>query len=394
MATQNRTPDDLQEAVAATLRRLRGEVQNQGPAAAERTEPQFSSPVRDEAPPAPAGEERMVEPDLLTGSEPEIPPPPATRSALRESQIAYRQELAKGRLRLLPYALSLMAILVFAGIVWWAYHAIVGAPKNGQVPVIAADQAPAKVPPADQGATDGSGQQKTVYDQISGTNTQPKTEVLLPGPETPQAPPPAAPAPTTSDTTTTPSATETTTTPLPTPTAPATTMPGTTAGAGTTTTAGTTAGATTPQQTTTNMADTGSSTAGATTPSDVDLSGVPTLAPALPVPETTTADNSGSTTGATTGASTPATQTASIADNFHIQLAALRSEADAKRSWDQILAKHNDVLGPLTVHIVRADLGSQGIYYRLQAGPFADKASAKAACDKLKSAGQQCLVKP
>jgi sporulation related protein len=381
MATQNRTPDDLQEAVAATLRRLRGEVHNQGPAAAvERTEPQFSSPVKDEAPPAPAGEERMVEPDLLTGSEPEIPPTPATRSALRESQIAYRQELAKGRLRLLPYVLSLMAILVFAGIVWWAYHAIVGAPKNGQVPVIAADQAPAKVPPADQGATDGSGQQKTVYDQISGTNTQPKTEVLLPGPETPQAPPPAAPAPTTNDTTTTPSVTETTTTPLPTAPAPAAT--------------GTTVGTTTTQRTTTTTADTGSSTAGATTPSDLDLSGVPTLAPALPVPETTTADNSGSATGATAGASTSTTQTASIADNFHIQLAALRSEADAKRSWDQILAKHNDVLGPLTVHIVRADLGSQGIYYRLQAGPFADKASAKAACDKLKSAGQQCLVKP
>ena len=32
MATENRTPDDLQEAVAATLRRLRGEVKNPPPA--------------------------------------------------------------------------------------------------------------------------------------------------------------------------------------------------------------------------------------------------------------------------------------------------------------------------------------------------------------------------
>jgi cell division septation protein DedD len=118
---------------------------------------------------------------------------------------------------------------------------------------------------------------------------------------------------------------------------------------------------------------------------------VPTLSPTTPlsataVPAATIVDNSG-----TTGA---ATQTGAAADNFHIQLAALKSEAEANKAWTRILAKHNDVLGALTVHIVRADLGSQGIYYRVQAGPFADKASAKAACDKLKSGGQQCLIKP
>jgi cell division septation protein DedD len=90
----------------------------------------------------------------------------------------------------------------------------------------------------------------------------------------------------------------------------------------------------------------------------------------------------------------PMTQTAAIADNFRIQLAALRSEADAYKTWGRILANHNDVLRLVRVHIVRADLGSQGIYYRVEAGPFDDKASAKVVCDKLKSVGQQCLVKP
>ncbi len=83
-----------------------------------------------------------------------------------------------------------------------------------------------------------------------------------------------------------------------------------------------------------------------------------------------------------------------MADNFRIQLAALKTEAEANTTWKRILAKHNDVLGSLSVHIVKADLGAQGIYYRVQAGPFADKASAAAACDQLKTAGQQCLVKP
>jgi cell division septation protein DedD len=411
MATDNRTPDDLQEAVAATLRRLRGEVRSQGPATGiERTEPQFSSPLGEHAPPAAARADNLEEPDLLSGAEPEIPPTPAGRSAMGEGAIAYQEQAARGRLRWLPYALSLTAIVVFAGIVWWAYHAILDAPKNGPVPVIAADQTPPKVPPADQGAANGSGQEKTVYDQISGANTQPKTEVLLPAPETPQAPPPPAPAPAASETPPAPAATETTTTLPPVPVAPATTTGGTTdgttatqqtmstantgtanTGSSTGTTTGTMAETTTTQQTATTTADTGSSTAGATTTSDVDLSGVPTLSPATPllatsVPAATMVDNSG-TAGATT-------QTGAVADNFHIQLAALKSEAEANKAWTRILAKHNDVLSALTVHIVRADLGSQGIYYRVQAGPFADKASAKAACDKLKSGGQQCLIKP
>jgi len=384
MATDNRTPDDLQEAVAATLRRLRGEVRSQDPATGiERTEPQFSSPLGERVPPVAARADNLEEPDLLTGAEPEIPPTPAGRSALGEDAIAYQEQAARGRPRWLAYALSLTAIVVFAGIVWWAYRAILDAPKNGPVPVIAADQTPPKVPPADQGAATRSGQEKTVYDQISGANTQPKTEVLLPAPETPQAPPPPAPAPAASETPPAPAATETTTTLPPVPVAPATTTGGTTNG--------TTATQQTMSTANTGTADTGSSTAGATTAPDVDLSGVPTLSPAAPlsatsVPAATMVDNSG-TAGATT-------QTGAVADNFHIQLAALKSEAEANKAWTRILAKHNDVLSALTVHIVRADLGSQGIYYRVQAGPFADKASAKAACDKLKSGGQQCLIKP
>jgi cell division septation protein DedD len=72
----------------------------------------------------------------------------------------------------------------------------------------------------------------------------------------------------------------------------------------------------------------------------------------------------------------------------------VKNAADASKLWKQVQSKHEDVLGPLTVYIVRADLGTQGIYYRIQAGPFADKDSARQACDTLKAQGQQCLVKP
>src|SRR6202007_808621 len=79
---------------------------------------------------------------------------------------------------------------------------------------------------------------------------------------------------------------------------------------------------------------------------------------------------------AATATAPTATQTASLSPgSFRIQLAAVKSEAAAKKTWKRLVAKHQDLLGPLTMEVVRADLGGQGIYYRVQAGPFTDKAA-------------------
>ncbi len=468
MASENRTPDDLQEAVAATLRRLRGEVGKTGtaaPAPQQRIEPQLSvQPPAQEILPAAAGEAPpppppplVAEPDLLSRAEPEIPPAPTPRASIRETLASGREpQPPRGSMRLVPYALSFAAIVVFAGIVWWAYQAVVGGQKNGPVPVIAADNTPAKVAPSDQSASDTSGQQQTVYDQISGgTANQPKPEVLLPAPDTPQTPPPPpTPTPSASDisggtttagttnaasgatgtdtgsTNTTTAATGSTTStttgtdtsgtttqtliPPPAPLAPSTTgtaSTGTTTGtdtgttttadAGTTATTGATTGATAGGTTSTDSGsvNTNASTDAGPAPYEVPtlspLSGSATApdvtAPAAATAPATTTTSTDTTTSADAGS---AATTGTVADNYRIQLAAVKSQADADKAWKRILAKHSDVLGSLTVHIVRADLGTQGIYYRVQAGPFADKASAQSVCDQLKSSGQQCLVKP
>ena len=472
MATENRTPDDLQEAVAATLRRLRGEVGKPGatptPAAtpasaAARVEPQLSAAAPEQPAPAaaPAAKQEIIEPDLLSRSGPEIPLAPAAAKLGAEQ---YRLETPRNRTRLLPYALSMVAIVVFAGIVWWAYQAIVAGPNKGPVPTIAADSNPAKVPPSDQQSTETTGQQQTVYDQISGANSQPKTEVLLPTPDVPQTPPPPpTPVPSTTDAGTTTTDTGTTTAPAPAastdsgtatqtlvpppaPLAPATTegtaasttttgtattdtstaatggtsttgtastdtsssTTSTTSGggttSGTTTTADTGSSATQPASGTdtasTASTDTGAASAVTTNPSTDagDLYGVPTLAPTTgSTTATATAPAAPATTAATTtvaSAGTSASSQPAATADFRIQLAALKSEAEANSAWKRIQSKHIDVLGSLSVHIVRADLGAQGNYYRVQAGPFPHKASAGAACDKLKSSGQQCLVKP
>jgi cell division protein FtsN len=46
----------------------------------------------------------------------------------------------------------------------------------------------------------------------------------------------------------------------------------------------------------------------------------------------------------------------------------------------------------LTLNVVKVDRGANGTLYRVQAGPFADRATAAAACGKLKQKRQDCLV--
>ena len=78
---------------------------------------------------------------------------------------------------------------------------------------------------------------------------------------------------------------------------------------------------------------------------------------------------------------------------FKVQIAAFRSSEAADAGWQRLRAAHEDLLGGLTHAVVRADLGAEkGIYYRLQAGPLADAAAARALCDKFKAREQGCFV--
>jgi cell division septation protein DedD len=77
---------------------------------------------------------------------------------------------------------------------------------------------------------------------------------------------------------------------------------------------------------------------------------------------------------------------------FKIQLSAVRTEAAAKTEWDKLKKSHASVLGRLTLNVEKADLGQKGIYYRIQAGPFADRAAADAACQELTKQKAACLV--
>ena len=140
------------------------------------------------------------------------------------------------------------------------------------------------------------------------------------------------------------------------------------------------------------MAQTQASAAQAPAASQTSTTQEATAAPSAPSATGTTDAGQGTSSAAAPAA--PANDAPTAVGNYRVQLAALKSEADANSAWKRLAAKYPDVLGSLAPHLEKADLGTKGIYYRVQAGPFTDKNAARDVCAKLKGLGQQCLVKP
>ena len=98
MATENRTPDDLQEAVAATLRRLRGEVRDPAPAAPTASSPSLSgltAPQEAPAPPLTSEESAGRARSALAAASLKFRRRRRERSACRKAPAAYREEVSR-----------------------------------------------------------------------------------------------------------------------------------------------------------------------------------------------------------------------------------------------------------------------------------------------------------
>lgn len=74
----------------------------------------------------------------------------------------------------------------------------------------------------------------------------------------------------------------------------------------------------------------------------------------------------------------------------YIQLAAVKSEAEANTQWSKFKAK-NPELASLSLKVQKADLGAKGIFYRIQAGPLTADA-ATSTCAAVKSRGGNCII--
>lgn len=87
----------------------------------------------------------------------------------------------------------------------------------------------------------------------------------------------------------------------------------------------------------------------------------------------------------------PAQQSAAGGD-FVVQVSSQRSEGAALSSYADLQRRFPGVLGAQSPDIVRADLGSRGVFYRVRVGPMQTRDEAAQFCRRLQSAGGDCIV--
>lgn len=81
------------------------------------------------------------------------------------------------------------------------------------------------------------------------------------------------------------------------------------------------------------------------------------------------------------------------AGGWQIQLIASKNKAAVEKTWVDLSSKYAD-LKKMPYEVQASDLGVQGMFYRLRAGSFADKAAAVQACNDLKAKGlRDCIAK-
>lgn len=244
-----------------------------------------------------------------------------------------------GPRRRFTVAAALLAMLLSAGALWAAYRAVTRPPPPGEVPLIRADDQPIRKRPTDPGGLTIPGQGTLVLD---GGHGEPKVEQILPPPETP-LPRPTPPEPV-AEAPPPPPAQDTAHPPAP-AAAPAPTV------------------------------------AAAPAPAPVAAAAPPP--PPVPKPAPAPA-----------AAAEPPPVKAE-GKGYRLQLGAVRTPEGAKQEWERLKREHRDLLGALDFSAPRVDLGGRGVFYRIQAGPVANAATAERDCTELKRRGVRCiLVKP
>jgi cell division septation protein DedD len=76
---------------------------------------------------------------------------------------------------------------------------------------------------------------------------------------------------------------------------------------------------------------------------------------------------------------------------FIVQLASLRSEAEARSTFTNLQNRFGSILAGYGPNIQRADLGDRGVFHRVRVGPM-DRNAADSLCSRYQSAGGDCFV--
>lgn len=117
-----------------------------------------------------------------------------------------------------------------------------------------------------------------------------------------------------------------------------------------------------------------------------------TYQPSPAAPETTVPEQTAPEPLAPTATPTTEAEAPSLAASYRVQLASVRNPGEVEGEWMRLRKRIGAPLDGLALHVQEADLGAQGIYHRLQVGPFATKQGAADACARIKAGGADCLV--
>lgn len=277
----------------------------------------------------------------------------------------------RGGWRTLPIAVAVIALVAFAGIVWYAYNQGVRSGSEDAAPILA-PSGEAKVQPSDPGGMEIPHTDKEVFNRISG-DEEPvdRVEQILPPPEDPMQPvarePEEEAAPSAAPEVTTPAMPSITDNVEPVPPLPDEKLAEPAAEPPTAAPAPSSGG-----ETATGPSDTAQSQQ--SQPTEPTAEAEP-AAQAQPAPEPEPEAEASAQTAAVDPTS-----------GWQVQIAALRSEADARTAWARLQKAHADELA------VQRAVVNGTTYFRVRGGPLADRAAAKAVCDALAAKDQGCLV--
>ncbi len=248
----------------------------------------------------------------------------------RQAVRSARADGAGRRSPVLPVLVAAVALVCVAAGIFLGYSWFFGGGTDGALPVVQASEEPVKVKPESPGGLKVPYQDQLVLNQEgSESGKEPMVERLLPPPETPR-PPPSEPA-----------AVERT------------------------------AAVELPAQ------------GGAIVEAPVPEAGALIE---VPPPESTSEPAKPATTQVT-----QATGQAPAQGSYLVQLGSFTSTKGTNRAWAKLQKAHPELLGDMSLFIQEATVNDRA-YYRVQAGPIPNQATALDMCAQLKARQQDCLV--
>lgn len=77
---------------------------------------------------------------------------------------------------------------------------------------------------------------------------------------------------------------------------------------------------------------------------------------------------------------------------WRVQVAAGRTEEEARLRWSRLIGANADLLDAAELFIIKADLGERGVFYRVQIGGFETRPPAVRFCETLRTRKVDCFV--